>query len=147
MKQIHRERLARMQKKIGEIQVGGGTDAERGEEYDLIVDALNSAKSAMQHGVLPGGGVALYQASKVLTDAAIDGLLEEKEERVAARILRESLQMPIKLVIENKTGVSSAAILSQIDKRDDSMFVGYDVMNERLVDMMESGIVDSQHVV
>ena len=68
MRKIHQERLARMQKQIGEIQVGGGTDAERGEEYDLIIDALNSAKSAMKHGVLPGGGVALYQASKVLDD-------------------------------------------------------------------------------
>ena len=66
LKKVHTERLARMQHKIGEIQVGGGTDAERGEEYDLIIDALNSAKSSMKHGVLPGGGVALYQASKVL---------------------------------------------------------------------------------
>lgn len=48
--------------------MGGGTDAERGEEYDLIVDALNSAKSSMRYGVLPGGGVALYQASKVLEE-------------------------------------------------------------------------------
>jgi len=60
LKKVHSERLARMKHKIGEIQVGGGTDAERGEEYDLIVDALNSAKSAMKHGVLPGGGVALH---------------------------------------------------------------------------------------
>ena len=66
LKKVHRERLARMQHKIGEIQVGGGTDVERGEEYDLIIDALNSAKSSMKYGVLPGGGVALYQAAKVL---------------------------------------------------------------------------------
>lgn len=39
---------------------------ERGEERDLIVDALNSAKSAMQNGVIPGGGVALNLAAKVL---------------------------------------------------------------------------------
>jgi chaperonin GroEL len=57
-----------MQAKIAEIQVGGGSDVERGEERDIIVDALNSAKSAMQYGVLPGGGVALYQASKLLTN-------------------------------------------------------------------------------
>ena len=49
-----------MQAKIAEIQIGGSTDVERGEERDLIVDALNSARSAMMHGVLPGGGVALY---------------------------------------------------------------------------------------
>ena len=60
MKKAHAERLARMKHKIGEVQVGGGTDAERGEEYDLIIDALNSAKSAMRYGVLPGGGVALF---------------------------------------------------------------------------------------
>lgn len=39
---------------------------ERGEERDLIVDALNSARSALEHGILPGGGTALYQASKLL---------------------------------------------------------------------------------
>lgn len=57
---VHKERLARMQAKIAEIQIGGRSDVERGEERDLIIDSLNSAKSAMQHGVLPGGGVALY---------------------------------------------------------------------------------------
>ena len=68
MKQTHKERLARMQKKIAEIQIGGSTDVERGEERDVIVDALNSAKSALQYGVLPGGGVALFHASKLLED-------------------------------------------------------------------------------
>ena len=71
--------------------MGGGTDVERGEEYDLIIDALNSAKSAMKYGVLPGGGVALYQAAKVLEDSAIENLIEDPNERRAARILREAL--------------------------------------------------------
>ena len=78
-----------MQNKIGEIQIGGGTDAERGEEYDLIIDALNSAKSAMKYGVLPGGGVALYQAAKTLDSA--ESLLDDPHEQVAVRILREAL--------------------------------------------------------
>jgi len=60
MKGTHRERLARLQAKIAEIGIGGSTDVERGEERDIFVDALNSARSAMTHGVLPGGGVALY---------------------------------------------------------------------------------------
>ena len=55
-----------MQAKVAEIQIGGSTEVERGEERDVIVDALNSAKAAMESGVLPGGGVALYQASKLL---------------------------------------------------------------------------------
>ena len=60
MKGAHRDRLTRLNSKVAEIEVGGGTDAEKGEVRDLIVDSLNSAKSAMQHGILPGGGVALY---------------------------------------------------------------------------------------
>lgn len=60
--------------------MGGGTDAERGEEYDLIIDALNSAKSAMKYGVLPGGGVALYNAAKVLNEQATASLIEDKSE-------------------------------------------------------------------
>ena len=92
--------------------MGGGTDSERGEEYDLIIDSLNSAKSAMRYGVLPGGGVALYQASKVLAEQVASGLIEDPSELVAARILREALQVPIKLVIENKTAISSAKILT-----------------------------------
>jgi len=142
LKGVHRERLARMQHKIGEIQVGGGTDAERGEEHDLIIDSLNSAKSAMRYGVLPGGGVALYQASKILAEQVASGLIEDPNELVAARILRESLQMPIKLVIENKIGESSAQILSQIEA-EGSLFFGFDAKDEKLCDMMETGIVDS----
>lgn len=49
-----------MNQRIAEIEVGGGTDSEKGEIRDIIIDSLNSAKSAMQHGILPGGGVALY---------------------------------------------------------------------------------------
>jgi chaperonin GroEL len=52
-----------LQAKIAEIQVGGYSDVEKGEERDLIVDALNSAKSAIVGGILPGGGVSMFHAS------------------------------------------------------------------------------------
>lgn len=72
LKQVHRERYARMQAKIGEIEVGGRTEAMKGEIRDLIVDALNSAKTAMLSGMLPGGGIALFQASKLLESGLKD---------------------------------------------------------------------------
>ena len=70
------------------------------------------------------------------------GLIEDPSERVAARILREAMQMPIKLVIENKTALNSATILRQIEQ-ENNMFAGYDVKEERICDMVEEGIVDS----
>ena len=60
MKQVHKDRYSRMQSRVAEIEVGGRTDSAKGEIRDHIVDSLNSAKNAMQHGILPGGGVALY---------------------------------------------------------------------------------------
>jgi chaperonin GroEL len=91
---VHKERLARMQAKIAEIQIGGRSDVERGEERDLIIDSLNSAKSAMQYGVLPGGGVALYQASKLLVDG-LPSLTVDRFEQIGVKILAKALQKPL----------------------------------------------------
>lgn len=71
--------MARLNQKIAEIQVGGSTDVERGEERDIIVDALNSAKSAINGGVLPGGGIAMYHASSLL-ESGLPDLLSDKSE-------------------------------------------------------------------
>ena len=71
---------------MAEIEVGGRTDSQKGEIRDLIVDALNSAKSAMMNGVLPGGGVALYQASKVL-ESGLPHLVQEESERLGVKVM------------------------------------------------------------
>jgi len=81
-----------------------------------------------------------------LDDLATPGLIEDPSEQVAARILREALKMPIKLVIENKTALNSALILEKIEAEGD-MFIGFDVKEEKLCDMIEVGIVDSLQVV
>lgn len=147
MKGVHRERLARMQANIAEIQIGGSSDVERGEERDIIVDALNSAKSAMQHGVLPGGGVALFQAAKLLEDG-LPSLTDDASERVAVRILSEALKEPMRQIIINKTGNSPESIIEQMTREEHGgFFTGYDAKNDRIVDMVEAGIVDSLLVV
>lgn len=111
----------------------------------MIVDALNSAKSAMQYGVLPGGGVALYNAANAL-EGDLEDLVEDPSERVGVRILREALRMPIRKLIENKTGLNSARILQDIDQSG-SIFVGFDVRREQVCDLVEDGVVDSLQVV
>ena len=79
LKGVHGERLARLQSKVAEVRVGGNTEVEQGEERDLIIDSINSAKSAMQSGVLPGGGVAMYHASKLLENGLTDMLDDHSE--------------------------------------------------------------------
>ena len=125
LKGAHRDRLTRLSSKVAEIEVGGGTDAEKGEVRDLIVDSLNSAKSAMQHGILPGGGVALYQASKIL-ESGLPELVSEESERLGVQVLQEALKRPIRAVIENKTGEPCGHIIEKIES-EGSFFAGYDV--------------------
>ena len=67
----------------------------------------------MQNGVLPGGGVALFQASKLLEDG-LANLVNDKYEQIGVKILSKALKQPIKLLIENKTGKNSAFILEKI---------------------------------
>ena len=95
---------------------------------------------------MPGGGVALYQAAKVLQSNCLDEFVEDKSELVGVRILAEALQQPIRLVIENKTGKSAAYTIEKIEN-EGSIFAGYDAKNEQICDMVEEGIVDSQQVV
>ena len=125
--------------------MGGATEVEQGEARDLIVDALNSAKSAMEYGILPGGGVALYQASKIL-DHGLKDLIDDEKEQVGVRILRDALRQPIKIIIENKTGLNAAKIIDEIEQTGD-MFTGFDVQREVVCDMVEDGVVDSIQVV
>ena len=65
---------------------------------------------------------------------------------MGVRILAEALQQPIRLVIENKTGKSAALTIEKIEN-EGSIFVGFDAKNEKICDMVEEGIVDSQQVV
>ena len=145
MKNFHKERLARMTSNIAEIRVGGFSEAERGEERDLIIDSLNSAKSAIKGGVLPGGGVAYYHASKLLVDGLSDQLTDPSEQ-MGAKILGQAMQVPIQKLIRNKTNTSGAHIIDKIEQSGD-FFTGYDLQNERMCDMMEAGIYDSLNVI
>ena len=105
--------------------MGGRTDSEKGEIRDIIIDSLNSAKSAMQHGILPGGGVALYQASKIL-EGGLKHLVKEESEAFGVQVMEQALKAPIRFVIENKLGTKAAPIIDKINQ-EGNFFAGYDV--------------------
>jgi len=111
----------------------------------LIVDALNSAKSAITGGVLPGGGISMFHASKLLEEGLPDHLSDESE-KIGAQILGIAMKKPLATLIENKQGFSGASIIEKIMDSED-FFTGYDVKNEIVCDMMDSGIYDSYNVI
>jgi len=115
---VHKERLARLSSSIAEISVGGLSEVEKGEQRDLLVDAINSAKSAIRGGVLPGGGIALFNASKLIEES-LNHVFEDDSEQIGAWILSQAMKQPIRQVIWNKLGKDPAHILDKITQSGD----------------------------
>ncbi len=121
-----KDRLARLSGGVAVIKVGGNTEAEASERLDRVDDALNATKSAMEEGVVPGGGSALYWAGKSLSEGAV----------------RTATEAPIRQILKN-AGLDADEILAGIH----DINHGYDAREMRHCLMMENGIVDPVKVV
>jgi chaperonin GroEL len=91
------ERIASLTGGIGVIYVGGNTDLEQKELYDRVDDAVHAVRSALEEGILPGGGKALYEVEVY----GLIGEVSSEEQDVAATILSEALRAPLEQILEN----------------------------------------------
>jgi chaperonin GroEL len=121
-KKIMRDRLTRLNQLQATIYVGGATEAEQGEQRDIMVDSLNAARAALEFGILPGGGTAMYQASKLIP-VYLD--IDNFEENLGVQIFQEALQEGIKRIIGNSQGDDKVGfILEQIQEKGSYLY-GY----------------------
>ncbi|MBM1218624.1 chaperonin GroEL [Ponticoccus sp. SC2-23] len=135
------ERLAKLAGGIAVIRVGGSTEIEVKERKDRVDDALNATRAAVQEGVVPGGGVALVHAGKVL--AALNG--ENDDQDAGIKIIRRAIQAPLRQIAEN-AGFDGAVIAGKVIENDSPTF-GFDAQTEAYVDMLKAGIIDPTKVV
>ena len=134
-------RIASLSGGIGVIYAGGITDIEQKEKYDRIDDAVCAVRAAMEEGILPGGGVALYNYSILPENFIENGNIEKN---MAKAVLRSSLQSPYKQILENG-GIRNTNPLPY-DKEKKFNHVGYDVKRGENCDMIERGIIDPTKV-
>ena len=134
-------RIASLSGGIGVIYAGGITDIEQKEKYDRIDDAVCAVRAAMEEGILPGGGVALYNYSILPENFIENGSIEKN---MAKAVLRSSLQSPYKQILENG-GIRNTNPLPY-DKEKKFNHVGYDVKRGENCDMIERGIIDPTKV-
>lgn len=141
-----KERLAKLDGGVGIISVGANTTAEMLEKRDLVDDAFSACKAAIAGGVVPGGGVALLRAADEL-QYYIDNHSEEftDDEIIGAKILHDSLNAPIKTILEN-AGESVDLIVAKLNEEKDKQ-VGYDALNKKYGNMIDLGVVDPTNVV
>ncbi len=129
------ERMAKLSGGVAVIKVGAATEIELKERKARVEDALSATRSAVEEGIVPGGGVALVRASRGLDD--LTGLTTD--EQVGVNIIRHSLEQPLKLIVEN-AGFEGAVVLNQVKQQADDY--GYDAEIGEYGPMMERGIVD-----
>jgi chaperonin GroEL len=135
------ERLAKLAGGVAVVRVGGSTEVEVKEKKDRVDDALNATRAAVEEGIVPGGGVALLKASKVL-----EGMKGDNDDQDAGiAIVRRALQAPIRQIAEN-AGVEGSIVVGKIMENSSATF-GFNAQTEEYVDLIAAGIIDPAKVV
>ena len=132
-----KERIASLTGGVGVIYVGGNSDIEQKERYDRVDDAVCAVRSALEEGILPGGGLALFNiADKISqkTDDMFDSL--GHNEYVARQIMQRAIEAPLLQIITN-AGKDGFEVMAQAEDGQ-----GYDVKGEVYGDMFKMGIID-----
>jgi chaperonin GroEL len=135
------ERLAKLAGGVAVIRVGGATEIEVKEKKDRVDDALHATRAAVEEGVVPGGGVPLLRAVKVLKNPKPDNA----DQKTGIDIVKRALQAPARLIAEN-AGDDGSVVVGKILEKSDYTY-GYDAQTGNYGDLMKSGIMDPTKVV
>ena len=111
------------------------------ERKDRVDDALHATRAAVEEGIVPGGGVALLNAIKVLDSIKV----QDDDQRVGVDIVRRALQAPVRQIAEN-AGQDGAVVAGRILDKGNATF-GFDAQSGEYVDMVKAGIIDPTKVV
>ena len=140
------ERLASFVGGVAIVHVGGHTEVEMKEKKDRVDDALSATKAALEEGILPGGGIALFNAARVLVESLGDKDLT-KDEMNGYDIVINAIERPFNKILEN-AGYTEPAIaeVEQEILEDGDQWSGYNPRTEEYVNMYKSGIIDPTKV-
>ncbi len=138
------ERLAKLSGGVAIIRVGAATEVELKEKKHRVEDALSATRAAVEEGIVPGGGVAL-----LTTIAKVEALkFKDEDVQTGVNIVRKALEVPMKKIVEN-AGKDGAVVVAQIhaqQKSKKSKRIGYDVLKDEYIDMVEGGVIDPAKV-
>ncbi len=136
------ERLAKLSGGVAVINVGAATEVELKDRKERVNDAVAATKAALEEGIVPGGGVALIRARKVLPK--LKESLKLADEKVGVDILYAALAEPVRWIAKN-AGADEGWVARQVEdaKTDD---YGFNAMTMEFGSMLQAGIVDPAKV-
>ena len=135
------ERLAKLAGGVAIIKVGGATEVEVKERKDRVDDALHATRAAVEEGIVPGGGVALLRAIKVLDTIKSDN----DDQKVGIQIVRKALQAPARQIFEN-AGADGSVVVGKILETSKYTY-GYNAQSGQYGDLVAEGVIDPTKVV
>jgi chaperonin GroEL len=129
------ERLAKLSGGVAVVKVGAATETEMKEKKHRVEDALQATRAALEEGIVPGGGVALLQASSAVK---VDGLIDD-DENTGARIVLRALEEPLRQLAEN-AGLEGSVVVNDVRKAKKGQ--GLNAATNEIVDLVAAGVID-----
>lgn len=136
------ERLAKLAGGVAVINVGAATEVEMKEKKARMEDALHATRAAVEEGVVPGGGVALMRASKVLDKAREKA---KGDEKTGIDIIRKVIEMPLRQLVTN-AGLDGSIVVEKVRASEEVNF-GFNVEKLEYEDLVKTGVIDPTKVV
>ncbi len=135
------ERLAKLAGGVAVINVGAATETQMKEKKALVEDALHATRAAVEEGIVPGGGVALLRAQKVLDKLK----LAREDEQIGVQILSRALEHPIRQIAIN-AGAEGSIVVEKVRGKKEAAY-GFNALNNEYEDLVEAGVIDPTKVV
>jgi chaperonin GroEL len=134
------ERLAKLAGGVAVLKVGAATEPELKEKKHRVEDALSTARSAVEEGIVSGGGVSLINAIPALDKVQV----ANDDERFGIQILRRALEEPMRQLAKN-AGEDGPVIIDtvrRLQKEKNDSTIGYHVLTGQFGSMLEQGVID-----
>ena len=140
--EILQDRLGRLIGGVAIVHVGGHSEIEMKEKKDRIEDALHATKAALEEGILPGGGTALYRAAMTINNGK-----DSTDRAKGHSILFNSIMEPLQTILKNAgyNAHSLIQVMNMIDDEED-FWMGYDLSECAMTNMLGEGIIDPAKV-
>ena len=129
------ERLAKLSGGVAVVKVGAATETEMKEKKHRVEDALQATRAALEEGIVPGGGVALLQASEKFDVEKV----EIDDERTGAKIVLRAVEEPLRQIAEN-SGMEGSVVVAEVEKAKKGH--GLNAATGEIVDLVEAGVID-----
>jgi chaperonin GroEL len=138
------ERLAKLSGGVAIIRVGAATETEMKEKKHRVEDALSATRAAVEEGIVPGGGVALINATSALDTVK----MPYDDEQIGVNIVRKALEVPMRRITENagKDGSVIVENVRQMQKSKKNKNLGFNVITDLYVDLVKDGVIDPAKV-